>query len=143
MITMDTAAPILILCRCCLAPMESKWWPTLGYHILTCRRAGCALRHQTYTSDVYATQDLTVYGVLPMLDLATGDVYLDYGGCEVAVLRRDGDHAFVQEDGNDWAIEIQLEADLVVPIVRRASFCLLAWAVDYIDNRRWRSCIGT
>lgn len=140
---MEAADPTLLaFCRCCSAPMEATLWREYGYHIVTCRRFGCKLRYHTFTSDTYAAQDLTAYGVVPMLTLDTGDCYLDQCGFEVAVLRRDGDHAFVKEERSDWMIEIELDADLVVPIVRRATFCLLRWAVDYLDNRRWRAAIG-
>jgi hypothetical protein len=153
-------------CPVCKAPMRADHQREAGYQIYACENPDCRLYGHTFGEPDCSEVDFQIrpsllwmlppmpiveeddtapfnlVDALPMSQLRTGDVYLDHMGYEVTVIRRDGDHAFVQEEASDWVIEAEMDEEAVVTVVRRDSFCLLEWAVDYIDNRRWRACIG-
>lgn len=99
------------------------------------------MQGQTSTTGDYPALDLSLYNVVALEALNTGDVYLDDQGYPVTVIRRDGDHAFVREEGSDWLLEVEMDEQLV-KVTARATFALVSWAAQYIDGREWRVCVG-
>ena len=55
------ATPI-VHCRACNRPMRYDVWAGQRYDLVTCSTSGCKLRDFTFTTDSYATVDLSRYG---------------------------------------------------------------------------------